>query len=75
MTDHIFRSTDQPATRYKVRLDMPSGPEYMTFTNRRLKRLHCHTCKQVRIAGNLTAHVYYDAIYFFCKVGKGCKAR
>ena len=73
MTLHIYRARDQPATRYSVTLDMPDGPETMWFTCRRRKIFFCFTCKLRRWAGNLTAHVYYDNTYFFCKPGKGCK--
>jgi hypothetical protein len=72
---HIFRAKDQPATRYSVTLDMPKGPETMWFVCRRRKLFFCFKCKQRRWAGNLTAHVYYDGIYYFCKKGKGCKVR
>lgn len=71
---HIFRAKDQPATRYSYTLDIGKRVETHWITNRRRKVLFCFTCKQRRWACNLTAHVYYDGVYYFCKKGKGCKA-
>jgi len=75
VTIHVYRAKDQPATRFVVWLDMPKGRKKLIITNRRRKILFCSTCKQKRWAGNLTAHVYYDGTYYFCKPGKGCKQR
>jgi hypothetical protein len=68
---HVYQSRDQPATRYSVPLDTPKGRKTIWSTNRRRTTLVCFTCRQRRWAGNLTAHVYYDGVYYFCKPGKG----
>jgi hypothetical protein len=75
MTLHIYRARDQPATRFSYVLDLPGGPKTCWIVNRRRTLLPCFTCKRRRRACNLTAHVYYDATYFFCKQGKGCKMK
>lgn len=74
MTLHVYRARDQPATRYSYTLDMSDGTASTGWVrHRRRTQLHCFKCRKRRCACYLTAHVYYDGTYFFCKPGKGCK--
>lgn len=70
MTLHIYRAREQRATRYTVDLD----GKLLTICNRRRRLFHCHKCKRLRWATNMSAHVYYDGVYYSCRAGKGCKA-
>ena len=70
MSLHIYRASDQPATRHRVDLG-DLGARWFTYPAH--KRFWTHCCDQRRYAKNLIIHVYYDGSYFFCKTGKGCK--
>lgn len=74
MTLHIYRANDQPATRYKLVLDMPSGTKTIWMRSKQRTLFYCRMCRKKRWAGNLIAHVYYDGTWFYCRPGKGCKA-
>lgn len=69
---HIYVAKDQPATRYAV--DMGPGSKKIWIKSSPRARLWCFSCKKLRIAKNLIAHVYYDGTVFYCRRGKGCKA-
>jgi hypothetical protein len=71
---HIYRAKDQPATRFKVVLDMPSGTRTMWLKNADRCPIRCFKCRKRRWAVNMIVHVYYDGSYYFCRKGKGCKA-
>jgi len=66
---HVFRAPSQPATRYRIDL----GDTSFTMVTRRRCLLPAMCCRRRRRAANLTAQVYYDGPYFFCRPGKGCK--
>jgi hypothetical protein len=73
MTDgnsHIYAAPEQKATQYLVEID-----EVTRFRVRHKARclLWCHSCRRRRWASHLTVRVYYDATYFFCVDGQGCK--
>ncbi|HEY6965840.1 MAG TPA: hypothetical protein VI229_00100 [Burkholderiales bacterium] len=68
---HIYRASDQPATRYVV--DVSEGIKPFTIRNSPKRCLYAMCCRRRRVAANLIAHVYYDATMFFCRQDKGCK--
>ena len=71
MSLHIYRASDQNATRHRVDFGPPLGARWFTYPKHKLFWTQC--CEQRRYAKNLIIHCYYDATYFFCKTGTGCK--
>lgn len=69
MSLHIYRAAMQPATCFDDHL------REQTHTTRIAphKRLWAMCCDKRRLAKNLVVQVYYDATYFWCAPGKGCK--
>ena len=70
MTIHVYRASDQKATRYRETF----GDKTFIVTNPPRRCFPCKKCKRMRYARNLVVHVYYDGTYYFCAPGKGCKA-
>jgi hypothetical protein len=69
MSVHIYTTNEQPATRY---VDS-NGPTPYTFTQPGNSLIWCRCCERRRPAKNCTVQCYYDATYFWCAPGKGCK--
>ena len=67
---HIYRASDQPATRW---VDNHTDRE-IVFTLKPNRLVWCYNCNRRRPAKNCIVHSYYDATYFFCATGKGCKS-
>lgn len=75
---HVYRAQDQPATRFVTVLDIGQGERRKTVRlwtrHPRNRLLPAFCCRRQRPAKNLTVRVYYDAMMFWCRPGKGCKA-
>ena len=67
---HIYQAKGQPAIHY---IDYNTGMK-CTVANPPKMLLPTACCRKKRRASNLTAHVYYDGIWFYCIEGKGCRA-
>ena len=65
---HIYRAPSQPATRFEIFFDKR---HIFRYAKRHL--FPCRKCRKMRWAANLVTQVYYDAQYFWCREGKGCK--
>ena len=69
MNLHIYTAPMQPATRFKD--DVGERAFWIRNPGNRLRYAYC--CGKYRPAKNLLVQVYYDAIDYWCKPGKGCK--
>ena len=70
-TVHIFSAPLEPATRFNI--GAPVGKRQMIhWPARKLVAASC--CWKRRWAGNCVMQVYYDALRFSCRKGKGCKS-
>ena len=72
---HVYTREHQPATRFVTVLDDAAGKimrHWTRYPSNYLLPTSC--CSKRRPAKNLTVQVYYDAVPFWCKAGKGCKA-
>ena len=68
---HIFSARKQPATRYL--LDVLDKPRWVKIAPHAKVWTDC--CRKLRIAKNCVVQVYYDKVPYWCKDGKGCKAK
>ena len=68
---HIYATGGhEPATRFNA--GAPIGQEH--WVNRGAHRLVMTSCcEEKRWAANCTVQVYYDAVYTWCRDGKGCQ--
>jgi hypothetical protein len=67
---HVYRTDHQPATRF-IDNHVPGDPHVFTKSPRRRVATYC--CRMMRQAQHCTVQVSYDAIYFWCVPGHGCK--
>jgi hypothetical protein len=67
---HVYTRGHQPATRYKVDVG-DVKPFWIKSPPNRMYRTNC--CRRLRRARNLSVQVYYDATYYWCNKGTGCK--
>lgn len=78
MSLHIRRAERQRATRYRVTVSHGDNI-YKLYTiivrnpDRRTFKTVC--CAKRRIAKNLNVQVYYDATYYSCMPGFGCRTK
>lgn len=72
MNVHIYRAKNQPATRYLF--DLGDGIRHWFVSGKR-SLFPCFECRKRRWAKNLFVQVYYDGERFFCREGKGCRAK
>lgn len=70
-TVHVYWREHQPATRFVVE----AGEHRHTFQYRRRATAQASCCGKRRWLAYLTVQVYYDGHYYWCRDGRGCKAK
>lgn len=68
---HIFTTRTQPATRYRVTVDV--GKAFWVRVPP-TSQIRCSECGKRRWAKYMGAQVYYDMTVFTCLSGHGCRA-
>lgn len=71
---HVYRVPVQPATRFVTTLDIRQKAVRLWTRHPDNRLLPASCCRRRRPAKNLSVQVYYDALMFWCRPGKGCKA-
>lgn len=67
---HIYAARHQPATLYED----DCGARLLKFTNTNNRLLWVRCCERKRRAEHCTVQCYYDAHYYWCAPGRGCKS-